>query len=205
MPFQRRRPPDLSGDKKPKVRDRKPELHGVGEPVRMLNWKLDWRAYFLRFCEEHGGNPVEVRGRLVLPDGWSYSSTSYQGPEWEPPTDSRALCRLLISYWSERRGIVSDELKLLQTTRKSMVEQMLIRSAPLMKRRRVFDDATDKWRWQSEELNLDAIDERIAWLSADVEGCLAKLEELEHVQGTAGDRSDILTHEGAAEHPGASR
>ena len=166
-------------DPKPKVRDKRPELHGVGEPVRLLNWRLDWKAYFNGFCELHGGNPVEVDGKLVLPDGWSYSSTAYEGPEWPPPKDEAEFVRVMTAYWNERRGIVSDELKLLQNTRRSMVDQMVNRSAPLMKKVRVFDEVAEKHRWQADELNLDAVDERISWLKADLENSVHELEKLQ--------------------------
>lgn len=155
-----------------------------GAPVKLLNWKLDWRAYFHRFCADHGGNPIEIGGRLVLPDGWAYSCTDYRGPEWPPPTNPVAKTALLIAYWTERAGIVRDELKLLRITRKSMLDQMVARSSPMIKRVKRFDEAKGKNVAANEELSLDSVDARIGWLEADLEHSAEQLEELNHVQAS---------------------
>lgn len=159
------------------------DLSSPEAPRRLLNWKLDWRAYFRRFCQEHGGNPVDLGDKIVLPDGWSYSRTRYEGPEWPPPPEPQ-LSALMTRYWTERRGIVSQELKHLTFARTDLRDAMAARSAPLIRRAGVKDEATGERRWQSEELTLDAIDERIKWLVDDVALCdaeLAKLKGVEHV------------------------
>src|SRR5437870_10521119 len=79
------RTPPLRPPKSKAVRDR--NVHDLTAPTRLLQIKLDWREHFRRWCELHGGNPVEVGGRLLAPDGWGYSATSYGGPEYPPPTD----------------------------------------------------------------------------------------------------------------------
>lgn len=92
------------------------------EPAKALH--LDWKAYFDDFCLAHG-DPVEYGGRVLFPDGWTYSLTSYKGPEWQPPLDPKALRDLQIAYWGVRynttlaqfemlKGFLQDILKLQQ-------------------------------------------------------------------------------------------
>jgi hypothetical protein len=70
---------------------------------------LQWRPYFLKFCEQHG-DPVTVGPRLLYPDGFQYSSDSYSGPEWQPPDDPEELQRLVLMYWQVRRGGLQERL-----------------------------------------------------------------------------------------------
>jgi hypothetical protein len=147
----------------------------------LLSWRLDWREYFLRFCEDHGGNGIDLGDRIVFDDGWSYSSSRYEGPEWPPPPDPAELRRLMIRYWAERRGLVADELRHLQAVRRGLKEAMVQRSSPIMRKRlsrRRDGEGEREWFWEREEVKLNAMDERIAWLASDVACCEAELLRL---------------------------
>lgn len=162
-----------------------------GAPKRLLNWKLDWATYFQRFCEAHGGNPVEIGGKLVLPDGWSYSCTSHKGPEWPPPQDPVARAALIAAYWAERKGIVGDELRLLKETRRGIKELLVARDQPVVKvvGRQEMVDGKVKQHWDRSDLNLDEIDLRIKWLEDDVAHADQMLLEL---KGTSDEQTEIL-------------
>ena len=153
------------------------DLDSAEAPRRLLNFRLDWRAYFRRFCREHGGNPIDLGDVICLPDGWTYSRSRHEGPEWPPPPEPR-LTALLVRYWETRLGIVSQELTYLEHARLGLRDAMVQRSAPLMRKRRVKDEATDKWSWSLEEVSLDAMDHRLAWLRGDAEYCEEELKRL---------------------------
>lgn len=65
--------------------------------------RLDWRAYWKEFSRQHGDYPVRYRGRLLFRDGWTYSNSSYEGPEWPPPSTDREKAILLRAYWLLRK------------------------------------------------------------------------------------------------------
>ena len=155
-------------------RDRHQEqLRAAFDP---LNVKPDWEEYHRRFCSFHGGNEVEIRGKLVLPDGWSISSTSYKGPEWPPPDDKHELAMLLTEYWTERRGIVRQELRMLQVQRDEMVRAYGHRSIPVPRKVASRDEA-GAVKVGHEDIGLSAVDARMAWLGGDVKHCEAMIEE----------------------------
>lgn len=74
------------------------------------NITLDWRAYFLDFMRVHGSDPVENEGHLLFKDGYRYSTTDYQGPEYRPPDDPRELFRLQRLYWGKRAKMLRNEV-----------------------------------------------------------------------------------------------
>lgn len=139
---------------------------------------LDWRAYFKRFCEQHGGNPVSHGGRLLFGDGWSYSSTDYMGPEWSPPTDPDELRVLLTAYWTRRRLIVKAEYDALAKTFDGLKRDAAVRSVPLQQRIVVQEENAEGKivvRQQAIDLDLQAVQLRLEWLRGDVEQCNSKL------------------------------
>ena len=152
-------------------------LFEVGGSEKLLRVDLDWRAYFYRFAEEHGGNPVEIDGRQVFPDGWSYSTTDYRGPEWSSPLEP-ALTQLLIRYWTERYEIVWDELKALKLAREDIVQQSIYRSVPLQRKVKVLDEVSGKVQRTAEDVTTVVHDERIKWLEGDLEYCQEQLNRL---------------------------
>lgn len=100
--------------------------------------KLDWRAYWKEFSRTHGDYPVKWKGRLLFRDGWTYSSTAYEGPEWPPPSSQEELGRMVRGYWLLRKREVRaawwnslqevEGLKRLQSVKSIPLQQVLMMS-----------------------------------------------------------------------------
>lgn len=95
--------------------------------------QLDWKAYFARFSELHGGNPLQWRGWLVFPDGWRYSASSHAGPEAAPEDEAQAKF-LMSVYWKMRLASVTKERRELRMSLVGLEQQMRVMSAPLQQR-----------------------------------------------------------------------
>lgn len=143
--------------------------------------RLDWRAYFKEFCDLHGRDPVPYRGRLLFPDGWTYSSTDYAGPEWPPPDDPAELLAVQSSYWRRRRGIVRRECVTLQLAVQSLAEMQGCKSVPLQQVVQIRDSETNKLVTSRRPLDLEALKGRLTWLEEDVAECNRHLAELGEV------------------------
>ena len=92
--------------------------------------KLDWKAYFDRFIDEHG-EPVVSDGVLLFQDGWRYSLTDYKGPEYKPPKERKALTKLKRIYWTKIREQYDAEAKVLKNQVQGYEELALRLSLPL--------------------------------------------------------------------------
>jgi hypothetical protein len=134
---------------------------------------LDWEAYYEEFKRAHGLHPLLYKGRLLFPDGWTYSSTDRQGPEWPPPDDPAELNLLQRVYWLTRRKSVKAELEDLQEAVTNYERLIELRSAPIMVR--VTVDGKDV----AKQLDMTDMRERLAWLREDADVCDRKLVELE--------------------------
>lgn len=143
--------------------------------------RLDWRAYFKEFCELHGRDPVSYRGRLLFPDGWTYSSSDYAGPEWPPPDDPAELLAVQSSYWRRRRGIVRRERDELRLAVQSLAEMQRCKSVPLQQVVQMRDSETNQRVTSRKPLDLDGLKARLAWLEEDVAECDRHLAELGEV------------------------
>lgn len=95
--------------------------------------RLDWREYFLRFCQVHG-EPITIGSRLLFPDGWQYASTQYQGPEFAPPDDPDQLRELQLTYWRNRRTILAREYQRIKDVIDNLKTSQNSRSVPLQQR-----------------------------------------------------------------------
>lgn len=134
------------------------------------NRVLDWRAYFAKFCDLHGGranSPVEHNGKLLFMDGWTYSNIDHAGPEWPPPDDPTELRLLQIAYWQRRKVIVRSLAQRTRETIEKFQQLTAGRSAPL-----AFED-----RMPPEE-KLTYLKGRLKWLEDDFVLCSAQLKEL---------------------------
>lgn len=144
----------------------------------MTNIELDWVGYFKEFTIAHGGSPVPYKGRLLFQDGWTYSSTDHQGPEWPPPNNEVELRELQRAYWDYRRQVTEQELhdrKCLQTYLDGLQNH---KSMPLVQKVRVFDDETQRTVIRSVVVDMGAIESEITWITQQLAECQSKLEEL---------------------------
>ncbi len=146
-----------------------------------VNLQLDWRGYFLLFCEQHGGNPIHHGGRLLFADGSTYSSTDYAGPEWAPPTDPEELRLLQRTYWLRRRAIVVNEAAELRQAIIGLQQMQSIRTTPLQAQSSHLDPETNKWVVTRGDLDLTQMKGRLEWLESDVLVCAENLRDLEEV------------------------
>lgn len=101
--------------------------------------KVSWRAYFKDFWQTHGGDPVAWRanpevdksGRLLFPDGWSYSARNVEGPEYPPPEDEQKHLMLIKLYWHKRRAVLQEHYEQMRQTISELAEAQQKLSAAL--------------------------------------------------------------------------
>ena len=136
---------------------------------------LDWRAYFRRFCDAHGGSPVSYKGRLLFADGWEYSATDYRGPEFPPPSkkEAEALSR---RYWQMRLAVVNRCRRSLREQIEHLSALQNSFSGPLQVRTVVREGK--EVRAESSDLDLRDSRLRLELLNADAEECQDKLKTL---------------------------
>lgn len=79
-----------------------------------LEIQLDWDAYWKRFQEAHGGDPVLFEGRMLFRDAWTYSATDPMGPEWMPPKQMDRTIYLMKCYWKIRKAFIENETRALK-------------------------------------------------------------------------------------------
>lgn len=121
--------------------------------------ELDWEDYFRDFCAAHG-RPIELEGRLVFPDGWTYSATDYEGPEEPPPIGPNDCRALRLKYWKERYRIIRVELMEAWAEQKYLKQLQAVKSIPLKQAHAIPDDdkpgyfRTQRSRIDFEMLNL---------------------------------------------------
>lgn len=140
--------------------------------------ELDWERYFQEFCNVHGKYPV-VYGDdelLLFPDGWMYSSTNHEGPEYPPPTDKRQLAELQLYYWKRRERIVRREHDDLVHMVAQIRDTKLSRSLPLYQRTE-FKGDDGKPVVGSDKLDLTLINKRVEWLKNDLENCQKQVSQ----------------------------
>lgn len=136
--------------------------------------ELDWYAYWLRFRQLHGDNPLEYGdGRLLLPDGWQYADDGERGQEYPPPADERRHQRLQLWYWRRRLQIDEDESATVGRLRNSFESLQAAHSAPLQQ---VLPGGEGR---AASDLDLSALDGRTSWLQYDIGLCRAVISELE--------------------------
>ncbi len=143
-----------------------------------LKVKLDWKAYYLKFSEMHGGWPIIYKGRQLFSDGWTYSLTDYAGPEWEPPTEPKELKTLRTVYWYTRLNRAKNELLVVAARRAALKNLQENKSAPLQQVIVSKDDETGKVSRSTDGLDLRVFDHVISFLEAEVNEASKNLEQL---------------------------
>ena len=144
---------------------------------KIVSIRLNWRAYFETFCQEHGDDPVVVDNRLLFRDGWMYSAHDFQGPEYRPPKDTKELERMQLQYWNARIIIVEDELKELRRMRDGLNGFQTSKSVPLQQSV-TFTDDDGKRGTIVQDIDMGLFQERIMWLVEDRKECQEHITEL---------------------------
>lgn len=149
---------------------RPPEVAAL--PQRKVT--LDWRAYFIEFCRVHG-EPVRYKDRLLFRDGFTYSATDYQGPEYPPPQDLNELDKLTLTYWKLRRQHLNTLMRSLLAEKKQLTEVQAGRSVPLQQVATIHEDGVAKKGYRS--VDFDALNAKIAWVRDDLQECAERLRD----------------------------
>ena len=131
----------------------------------------DWKAYYRSFCEAHGSFPMVDGNKLLFPDGWAYSSTSYEGPEWPPPEDGAERAALIRDYWRLRQEQTKEELLALEEHLRQMEIAQSSRSCPIMFKVVRRDPETGKREKVTQALDLDALRAQRDAIREDLELC----------------------------------
>jgi hypothetical protein len=141
-----------------------------------LQLVLDWQAYFHEFCREHG-EPVLWRGRLLFRDGWTYSSTSYRGPEWPPPESAAECAALVTAFHKVRLAFLRVEHRTHSELLAELRRMQGARHVPLQHKTVIVDDEGRK-RVVRAALSLREFEGRVEWLERDIAECEAALKEV---------------------------
>lgn len=143
----------------------------------------DWREYFLAFKEKHGGKPVELDGRLVFEDGWSYAKDDYRGPEHPPPNEPVLLWNLKRRYWKRRCEVIKGERDRLAQGLENLAKHQLSRNVdiPVAGIETYTDnEGRDRARYAPAPMNWDAYRIRLKHLTEDL---VASEQELKTLEG----------------------
>ena len=146
-----------------------------------LSIRLDWVSYYAKFKEVHG-EPIRWRGRLIFPDGWQYSATDVQGPEWPPPDDDELLLEQMRAYWTTRLIMVRAERDVLRSAVREIKSLQSAKSAPLQHQVLLESESEDGTLSRSlvrTDVDVGSIESgRLAWLEQDVADCEAEATKL---------------------------
>ena len=140
---------------------------------------IDWRQYFLDFCEKHGRPLLAIDGRrLLFPDGWSYG-LDHKGPEWRPPDDPTEYWRQVLQYWRLYRVGVSRELVRAREELAGVRAALESRSAPMTVASVIRDPDTGKATRVTRPLAVEEFEQAVAGLELDLADVNAKVLECE--------------------------
>lgn len=150
--------------------------------IQGVRVNLDWRAYFYKFCEVHG-EPVQWKGALLFQDGWRYSATSYQGPEFPPLEDPVQNRKSMLRYWKIRHNIIRAELLRLRETVSGIESLQRNKSVPLQQKSAQHGKYNQTLGRREASVVVSDVDltgarSRLEWLEQDEDLCKQKI--LEH-------------------------
>lgn len=142
---------------------------------------IDWKKYFEDFCAAHG-DPVEVDGVWLFPDGARYGAKSLRGPEWPAP-QGEELMVLIKKYWQARRALIEPAHLRLDMEIKLLEEAKRLRSEDLERAMSIKEVAkNDQGHWQAhfQPVTIAALYSRLAAQRRALDLCDQQLKELEH-------------------------
>lgn len=149
--------------------------------------RIDSRATFRAFYEEHGGDPVMHGERLLFRDGWTHSATDHRGPEWPPPSDPAKALELIAVYWRRRHSVLAAKADDLREAIANLEGTMRTRSSPLMQQRRFRDEETGRVVVSVEPVSIDNLRERLAILVEDAAEAKRFLDKTEAKERRSGN------------------
>jgi len=165
------------------VPQREPAVFSEVVQAGELGFTVDWVAYFREFSRVNGDHPVLLndngRQKLLFRTGWAYSAKNHAGPEYPPPTDTKALGDLVRFYWTSRRG---ELLKIHEELTLALEKLQWIqrhRAVPLQVREVIWDDSSKKAVSHTGDIRFERIEERVERLKHLIDECDAQLDTLE--------------------------
>lgn len=141
----------------------------VQPALPQLRLQLDWKAYYKRFSELHGGYPIVYKGRQLFHDGWGYSTTDYAGPEYPPPKDPVELVKLQKVYWYTRWNRAKNELLMLEQRYSALKGLQSDKSAPLQQVVTIQNEETKKLERQIGDWCPQVFEHTISFLQSEVD------------------------------------
>lgn len=156
---------------KPKIQSNIPKFTKV---------ELDWKAYFIVFCEKHG-EPVKYKGRLLFRDGWGYSASEYEGPEFPPPASLMELDVLTEKYWTIRQKELGKLITALLHEKDQLHKFQSQRDVPIQRVTSVMEDGKKRRGYQAVDLRM--LDQKIEWVEADLIECDEQLQLIKKHRG----------------------
>ena len=155
------------------------KIDGVGDQESpKFRVELDWKAYYNAFKEKHGGWPILYKGRQYFADGWSYSATSYSGPEWPPPDDPKELKRLQAVYWTVRKERAKADLDIANQRLAMLRDLQYQKDAKLQMIVKTKDETTGKIESTPEDFNPEVFDQVIDFYKDEIEQAEIQLKML---------------------------
>jgi hypothetical protein len=114
---------------------------------------------------------------LLFRDGWTYSATDYEGPEFPPPTNTDELDALTLVYWRERKIQITAQMRKLAYEKEELEKVQLGRDLPLQQATLV--EEAGKYRKGYKPVDLSGLETRLAWMREDLAECHMRLSEIE--------------------------
>lgn len=151
---------------------------GLTKPQRV---RLDWRAYWKEFSRMHGDSPVKYRGRLLFRDGWAYSATAYEGPEWPPEEDLTLFSRMVKAYWVLRKREIRQLWWEAQVELDGLKKLASVKSIPLQQTLSMTGDDGKLYR-SSGDVSIGELEQSVSFLRQQLRECEENLNVAEDVR-----------------------
>lgn len=143
---------------------------------------LDWLDYFVEFQKKHG-EPVIYGGKLLFPDGWTYSATDHSGPEWPPSKDKDELQKYLKAYWITRKSVIQHLAFELNSLIEGIEEVQRCRDIALPVWTIKKSETDERQVFRKSFVDLQDLQSKVTWYNNEIKTCNAELEKIESTQG----------------------
>jgi hypothetical protein len=155
------------------------------EPIKPQVLRLSWKSYYEQFKLKHGQPVLYLNdkstfsnGLLLFPDGWTYSTDGYAGPEYPPPENPEDLKRLQVAYWREKLGILKG-LRLEAGTQLAGLRSIQDGKAmPLRYTKPRYDEEGRPSGVEEASVSFQDLGARIDQIDLDIEECEKKITGL---------------------------
>jgi len=141
--------------------------------------QVDWREYFLAFCDRHGPPVNFNEHRLLFQDGWQYSKYSHSGPEYPPPEDKGYLKQLQLIYWKIRKHNIEEVLRKGEQQLAGLKLLEETHDGPIYVITKQRDEETGKITTQRDTVDLVKLEAELKILDEEFANCWSYINELQ--------------------------